>query len=139
MVQDHTSSIKSAGYVEQLLYDNVSHFLTVRKKKKNQGLILTARMNCKPTQNQKVSQFNLVCFSKEFNRDAAELLIWMDEKYKIASDESYRDPTNVLRKLKWHEAAEREMMANEEHFATLIKVKAVLELSLPSCSKLYRC
>lgn len=96
-------------------------------------------MNCKPTQNQKVSQFNLVCFSKEFNRDAAELLIWMDEKYKIASDESYRDPTNVLRKLKWHEAAEREMMANEEHFATLIKVKAVLKLSLSCCSKLYRC
>uniref|UniRef100_A0A8C4UQ78 Calponin-homology (CH) domain-containing protein n=1 Tax=Falco tinnunculus TaxID=100819 RepID=A0A8C4UQ78_FALTI len=59
----------------------------------------------------------------EFNRDAAELLIWMEEKYKIASDESYRDPTNVLRKLKWHEAAEKEMMANEEHFTTLIKVK----------------
>ncbi|NWV68098.1 SPTN5 protein, partial [Malurus elegans] len=58
---------------------------------------------------------------QEFNRDAAELLIWMEEKYKIASDESYRDPTNVLRKLKWHEAAEKEMLANEEHFATLIK------------------
>ncbi|XP_065538942.1 spectrin beta chain, non-erythrocytic 5 [Lathamus discolor] len=58
---------------------------------------------------------------QEFNRDAAELLIWMEEKYKIASDESYRDPTNVLRKLKRHEAAEKEMMANEEHFATLIK------------------
>ncbi|KAM7109778.1 LOW QUALITY PROTEIN: spectrin beta chain, non-erythrocytic 5 [Ciconia maguari] len=58
---------------------------------------------------------------QEFNRDVAELLIWMEEKYKIASDESYRDPTNVLRKLKWHEAAEKEMMANEEHFATLIK------------------
>ncbi|NWW71973.1 SPTN5 protein, partial [Climacteris rufus] len=58
---------------------------------------------------------------QEFNRDAAELLIWMEEKYKIASDESYRDPTNVLRKLKWHEAAEREMLANEKHFTTLIK------------------
>lgn len=58
---------------------------------------------------------------QEFNRDAAELLIWMEEKYKIASDESYRDPTNVLRKLKWHEAAEKEMMANEKHFITLIK------------------
>ncbi|NXX16052.1 SPTN5 protein, partial [Podargus strigoides] len=58
---------------------------------------------------------------QEFNRDAAELLIWMEEKYKIASDESYRDPTNVLRKLKWHEAAEKEMMANQEHFTTLIK------------------
>uniref|UniRef100_A0A8C3DHV3 Spectrin beta, non-erythrocytic 5 n=1 Tax=Corvus moneduloides TaxID=1196302 RepID=A0A8C3DHV3_CORMO len=63
--------------------------------------------------------------SHEFNRDAAELLIWMEEKYKIASDESYRDPTNVLRKLKWHEAAEKEMLANEEHFTTLIKVKAL--------------
>uniref|UniRef100_A0A8C0U202 Spectrin beta, non-erythrocytic 5 n=1 Tax=Cyanistes caeruleus TaxID=156563 RepID=A0A8C0U202_CYACU len=68
----------------------------------------------------------------EFNRDAAELLMWMEEKYKIASDESYRDPTNVLRKLKWHEAAEKEMLANEEHFTTLIKVKAALELSFPS-------
>ncbi|NXN96468.1 SPTN5 protein, partial [Rhinopomastus cyanomelas] len=58
---------------------------------------------------------------QEFNRDAAELLIWMEEKYKTASDESYRDPTNVLRKLKWHEAAEKEMTATEEHFATLIK------------------
>ncbi|NXY15062.1 SPTN5 protein, partial [Atrichornis clamosus] len=58
---------------------------------------------------------------QEFNRDAAELLLWMEEKYKIASDESYRDPTNVLRKLKWHEAAEKEMLANEKHFKTLIK------------------
>ncbi|XP_027737533.1 spectrin beta chain, non-erythrocytic 5 [Empidonax traillii] len=58
---------------------------------------------------------------QEFNRDAAELLIWMEEKYKIAADESYRDPTNVLRKLKRHEAAEKEMLANEKHFTTLIK------------------
>lgn len=92
----------------------------------------------KPTQKHKLNLFNPICFCKEFNRDAAELLIWMEEKYKIASDESYRDPTNVLRKLKWHEAAEKEMMANEKHFATLIKVKAVLELGLPSCTKLHR-
>uniref|UniRef100_A0A8C3KKS8 Calponin-homology (CH) domain-containing protein n=1 Tax=Calidris pygmaea TaxID=425635 RepID=A0A8C3KKS8_9CHAR len=97
-------------------------------------LIVTGRMYSKPTQKQTSNQFNPVCFCKEFNRDAADLLIWMEEKYKIASDESYREPTNVLRKLKWHEAAEKEMMANEEHFATLIKVRAVLELSLPSFS-----
>nr|XP_025044105.1 spectrin beta chain, non-erythrocytic 5 [Pelodiscus sinensis] len=59
---------------------------------------------------------------QEFNHDVAELLIWMEEKYKIASDESYRDPTNILRKLKWHEAAEKEMMANKKHFAELIMV-----------------
>ncbi|XP_074853761.1 spectrin beta chain, non-erythrocytic 5 [Carettochelys insculpta] len=59
---------------------------------------------------------------QEFNHDVAELLIWMEEKYKIASDESYRDPTNILRKLKWHEAAEKEMMANKKHFAELIMI-----------------
>ncbi|XP_066550797.1 spectrin beta chain, non-erythrocytic 5 [Amia ocellicauda] len=50
---------------------------------------------------------------QEFNRDAAELLLWMEEKFEIARDESYRDPTNILRKLKRHEAAEREMRANQ--------------------------
>lgn len=33
MVQDHTSSIKSVDYVEQLQYENISHFLTDKKKK----------------------------------------------------------------------------------------------------------
>ncbi|KAM6973270.1 spectrin beta chain, non-erythrocytic 5 [Aplochiton taeniatus] len=50
---------------------------------------------------------------QEFQRDADELLLWMEEKFKIAEDESYRDPTNVLRKLKKHEAAEKEMQSNQ--------------------------
>ncbi|KAH0620636.1 hypothetical protein JD844_021299 [Phrynosoma platyrhinos] len=56
----------------------------------------------------------------EFNHDTAELLMWMEEKYKIASDESYRDPTNILRKLKKHEAVEQEIMANKKHFMELM-------------------
>ncbi|XP_069494913.1 spectrin beta chain, non-erythrocytic 5 isoform X2 [Ambystoma mexicanum] len=59
---------------------------------------------------------------QEFNREATELILWMDEKYKIALDESYRDPTNILRKLKWHEAAEKEMMAHQVHFEQLKNV-----------------
>lgn len=47
----------------------------------------------------------------------------MEEKYKIASDESYRDPTNILRKLKRHEAAEQEMMANKKHFMGVMTVR----------------
>ncbi|KAI5616449.1 spectrin beta chain, non-erythrocytic 5 isoform X2 [Silurus asotus] len=50
---------------------------------------------------------------QEFCRDAEELLIWMEEKFTIAEDESYRDPTNILHKLKRHEAAEKEMQANQ--------------------------
>ncbi|XP_067895807.1 spectrin beta chain, non-erythrocytic 5 isoform X2 [Heterodontus francisci] len=58
---------------------------------------------------------------QEFNRDAAELLMWIDEKYEIASDESYRDLTNILRKLKRHEAVEREVLANQVRVEDLRK------------------
>uniref|UniRef100_A0ABM5FN35 Spectrin beta chain, non-erythrocytic 5 n=1 Tax=Pogona vitticeps TaxID=103695 RepID=A0ABM5FN35_9SAUR len=57
---------------------------------------------------------------QEFNHDTAELLMWMEEKYKVASDESYREPTNILWKLKKHEVAEQEMMANKKHFVELM-------------------
>uniref|UniRef100_A0A8D2KX84 Calponin-homology (CH) domain-containing protein n=1 Tax=Varanus komodoensis TaxID=61221 RepID=A0A8D2KX84_VARKO len=67
--------------------------------------------------------WQLALSTVEFSHDTAELLMWMEEKYKIASDESYRDPTNILRKLKWHEAAEKEMMANKKHFMELIVVR----------------
>lgn len=50
----------------------------------------------------------------------------MDEKFKVAEDESYRDPTNILRKLKKHEAAEREMKANEVRLDRLVQVSCSL-------------
>lgn len=59
---------------------------------------------------------------QEFQRDLDELLLWMEEKFKVAEDESYRDPTNILRKLKRHEAAEREMKANEVRLDRLVQV-----------------
>ncbi|XP_010891275.2 spectrin beta chain, non-erythrocytic 5 isoform X2 [Esox lucius] len=58
---------------------------------------------------------------QEFLRDAEEMLLWMEEKFKIAEDESYRDPTNILRKLKRHEAAEKEMQANQVWLDRLTK------------------
>ncbi|KAM9354795.1 spectrin beta chain, non-erythrocytic 5 [Pholidichthys leucotaenia] len=68
---------------------------------------------------------NLLLASKkfqEFQRDAEELLLWMDEKFKVAEDESYRDPTNILRKLKRHEAAEKEMQANQVWLDRLVQL-----------------
>ncbi|XP_078145742.1 spectrin beta chain, non-erythrocytic 5 [Centroberyx gerrardi] len=59
---------------------------------------------------------------QEFQRDAEELLLWMEEKFKVAEDESYRDPTNILRKLKRHEAAEREMQANQVWLDRLVQL-----------------
>lgn len=59
---------------------------------------------------------------QEFQRDSDELLLWMEEKFQVAEDESYRDPTNILRKLKRHEATEKEMKANEVRLDTLVQV-----------------
>ncbi|KAM7403778.1 hypothetical protein PAMA_004285 [Pampus argenteus] len=59
---------------------------------------------------------------QEFQRDADELLLWIEEKFKVAEDESYRDPTNILRKLKRHEAAEKEMQANQVWLDGLVQL-----------------
>ncbi|XP_078007768.1 LOW QUALITY PROTEIN: spectrin beta chain, non-erythrocytic 5 [Phascolarctos cinereus] len=50
---------------------------------------------------------------QEWSQDVAEMMLWMEEKYLIAADESYREPGIVLRKLKRHEAAESEVLANQ--------------------------
>lgn len=61
---------------------------------------------------------------QDFQRDSDELLLWMEEKFKVAEDESYRDPSNILRKLKRHEAAEKEMKANEVWLERLVQVSS---------------
>ena len=67
---------------------------------------------------------------QEFLREAEEMQLWMEEKFKIAEDESYRDPTNVLRKLKKHEAAEKEMQANQVWLDRLTQARKTLCSSL---------
>lgn len=54
--------------------------------------------------------------SKDYHKFAAEaddLKAWLQDKTKIAGDESYRDLTNLPRKLQKHKAFERELRANE--------------------------
>ncbi|XP_076156260.1 spectrin beta chain, non-erythrocytic 5 [Alosa pseudoharengus] len=72
---------------------------------------------------------------QEFHRDVEEMLLWMDEKFEIADDESYRDPTNVLRKLKKHEAAEKEMQANQVRLDRLLELGEGVQVDNPSRRK----
>lgn len=54
--------------------------------------------------------------SKDFQKFSAEvtdLNAWLDDKTRIASDESYKDLSNLPRKLQKHKAFERELRANE--------------------------
>ncbi|KAG8449435.1 hypothetical protein GDO86_016185, partial [Hymenochirus boettgeri] len=94
----------ASGLIKQQVLDTINRLGYVEHKSKE-------RQKC---------LFDSLKF-QEFNRDATELMIWMEEKYKIALDESYRDPTNILHKLKWHEAAEKEMAAHQVCIQDLLK------------------
>ena len=59
---------------------------------------------------------------QEFSADVEDLRGWMADKLKTASDESYRDLTNLERKLQKHEAFERELHANEGQLRAVNKV-----------------
>ncbi|XP_035225862.1 spectrin beta chain, non-erythrocytic 1-like isoform X1 [Stegodyphus dumicola] len=58
---------------------------------------------------------------QEFRTDVNELSGWIQEKLKTASDESYRDLTNLERKLQKHEAFEAELKANAERLDAINK------------------
>ncbi|XP_012946429.2 spectrin alpha chain, non-erythrocytic 1 [Aplysia californica] len=56
---------------------------------------------------------------QKFKRDANELSDWMKEKMKTATDESYRDLSNLQAKLQKHAAFEAELKANNERLKGL--------------------
>ncbi|XP_053700420.1 spectrin beta chain, non-erythrocytic 5 [Synchiropus splendidus] len=58
---------------------------------------------------------------QEFMRDCDELTLWMEEKAAAAEDQSHRDTSNILRRLKRHEAAEKEMLANQVRLDSLLQ------------------
>jgi spectrin alpha len=49
----------------------------------------------------------------QFIQDAEEATDWIEEKSKVASDESYRDPSNLEAKQQHHQAFEAELQANK--------------------------
>ncbi|KAL1139006.1 hypothetical protein AAG570_009067 [Ranatra chinensis] len=54
-----------------------------------------------------------------FKRDADELESWINEKLQAASDESYKDPTNLKAKIQKHQAFEAEVAAHSNAIVVL--------------------
>ncbi|XP_048586984.1 spectrin alpha chain, non-erythrocytic 1 isoform X2 [Nematostella vectensis] len=50
---------------------------------------------------------------QQFERDADEVKVWINEKLKTAKDESYKDLTNLQGKIQKHQAFEAELNANQ--------------------------
>lgn len=57
-----------------------------------------------------------------FDRDADEMQSWITEKLKSASDESYKDPTNIQTKVQKHQNFEAEIQANQSRVEDIKKM-----------------
>ncbi|CAN0540377.1 unnamed protein product [Rangifer tarandus platyrhynchus] len=68
---------------------------------------------------------------QEWKQDVVEVLLWMEEKGRMLVDEPSREPSNILRKLRWHEAATRELAATQGHVEGLQQVGRELLSSRP--------
>lgn len=63
---------------------------------------------------------------QQFSRDADEMENWLQEKLQIASDESYKDPSNIQSKHQKHQAFEAELAANADRLQSLLGVGQAL-------------
>nr|KAF6487643.1 spectrin beta, non-erythrocytic 5 [Rousettus aegyptiacus] len=68
---------------------------------------------------------------QEWKQDVMELMLWMKEKGLVVVDEPSQEPSNILQKLKRHEAAERELLATHGHVEGLQQVGRELLSSRP--------
>lgn len=60
-----------------------------------------------------------LCY-QQFDRDADETKGWINEKLKVAMDDSYLDPTNLNGKVQKHQNFEIELNANKSRFDSLM-------------------
>uniref|UniRef100_A0A3B3ZH60 Spectrin alpha, non-erythrocytic 1 n=1 Tax=Periophthalmus magnuspinnatus TaxID=409849 RepID=A0A3B3ZH60_9GOBI len=57
---------------------------------------------------------------QQFSRDVDEIEAWISEKLQTATDESYKDPTNIQSKHQKHQAFEAELHANADRICGVI-------------------
>ncbi|GAB6021924.1 hypothetical protein CHUAL_006087 [Chamberlinius hualienensis] len=81
----------------------------------NHGGLSAAEARCKRDKLEDSRRFQY------FKRDADELESWIYEKLQAASDESYKDPTNLQAKIQKHQAFEAEVTAHSNAIVVLDK------------------
>ena len=58
---------------------------------------------------------------QQFERDCDETKAWINEKLKVATDDSYLDPTNLQGKVQKHQNFEQELNANKTRIDEVIE------------------
>lgn len=75
------------------------------------------------------ARYNALLASKNyqvFSAEVEDFNNWCTEKMKTATDDSYKDLSNLERKLQKHEAFERELRANEGQLRNVNKVYFII-------------
>lgn len=85
---------------------------TVQEIKERRKQVLTRYDHFKDDSRTKRSKLEDARRFQYFKRDADELESWINEKLQTASDESYKDPTNLQAKIQKHQAFEAEVFAH---------------------------
>ncbi|CAI8008734.1 Spectrin alpha chain, non-erythrocytic 1 [Geodia barretti] len=63
---------------------------------------------------------------QQFKREADEAEAWVEVKMQVASEDSYKDPTDLPEKLQKHQAFEAEVVANKERIFSAIAMGETL-------------
>ncbi|KAK2560477.1 Spectrin beta chain [Acropora cervicornis] len=106
-LSDMANSLLEAGHPDQ-------QWITKRKDE-----VVKRRQNVKQLAAERRKALLQSQLLQDFKRDILEFEAWIQEKLQIATDESYRDLTNVERKLKRHKAFEAEIAANKDGFDSM--------------------
>lgn len=101
-------------------FTHIFNFLRIDDRRKN---VRNRRKSVKQSAAQRRAALTASRNFQCFRADVDDLNTWLADKLKTASDESYRDLSNIERKLQKHEAFERELRANEGQLRCINKVR----------------
>eukprot|EP00118_Oscarella_pearsei_P018140 m.184464 g.184464 ORF g.184464 m.184464 type:complete len:3710 (+) comp39319_c1_seq2:34-11163(+) len=99
--------VEFAGKLKKVRHFDVENF------EANLSHVLERRNKCKEDGSRRKSKLEENRRLVSFHRDCMEVVSWIKEKMKTATDESYLDLSNLAAKLQKHQAFESELAANE--------------------------
>ncbi len=97
-------------FANRLLAYNHYDSASIKKRKES---VLSRRSKLDQISTMRRSKLEDSLRFQQFKRDSEEAGAWINEKLQTATDDSYRDPTNLRGKLQNHQAFEAELKANE--------------------------
>ncbi|KAJ6217266.1 hypothetical protein RDWZM_008423 [Blomia tropicalis] len=127
LLKKHDTFVKSLA-AQQRVVDMFAYGENLINKRHNEFESIQKKLNEAQKRREKLQELselrrNQLDHSKmyfNFHRNVNETQRWLNEKLKVATDESYRDSINLLSKIQRHAAFEAEILANRERINLVV-------------------